>query len=281
MAVHHLYPTPAAAAPPTTTPAVRRSARLGLPCSRKCAGVSDSSPEQPPSSMLQLTPEPTPRSVRAQTRQKILDGSFLTPNVDNGNTGTGEHKTLVPDDEQHHYDSDNHNRVKKKRKENIVNDALVATPTSLKITMNLDTRKGGGNNRLRNADQSYARNTRSSALKSILLVGLPESKLKLIPKSKSQLKTAKKDLAVTEVPLEPPSDPSCSSTSRMVTRTMKKLSASGAPGEAHIPIPSTTMTHVLAPGSKTGPSSLTILSVLSLSVISSDTPNITYQYHNF
>ena len=143
MAVHRLYPTPAAAAPPTT-PAVRRSARLGSPCSRKRARVSDSSPEQPSSSKLQLTPEPTPRSVRAQKRQKILDGSFVTPNVDNGSTRTTKRKTL---DEQHHYDSDNHNRVvKKKRKENIVNDALVATPTSLKITMNLDTRMGGGNN---------------------------------------------------------------------------------------------------------------------------------------
>ena len=143
MAVHRLYPTPAAAAPPTT-PAVRRSARLGSPCSRKRARVSDSSPEQPSSSKLHLTPEPTPRSVRAQKRQKILDGSFVTPNVDNGNTRAGKRKALAPDDDQHH---DNHNRVvKKKRKENIVNDALVATPTSLKITMNLDTRKGGGNN---------------------------------------------------------------------------------------------------------------------------------------
>ena len=118
--------------------AVRRSARLGLPCSRKCARLSDLSPEQPLS---------TPRSVRAQKRQKILDGSFTTPNIDNGNIRTGKRKTLVPDVEQHHYDSDNHNRVvKKKRKENIVNDALVVTPTWLEITMNLDTRKGGGNN---------------------------------------------------------------------------------------------------------------------------------------
>ena len=178
--------------------------------------------------------------IRAQTQQKILDGSFVTPNVDNGNTRTGKHKTLVPNDQQHHYDSDNHNRVKKQRKENIVNNALVTTPTSLKITMNLDTRKGQQQCVL--VSSSFAHFSLTLCDNSVFriiqdlqrLVGLPQSKPKSIPKSKSQSKTAKKDLVVMEVPLEPPSDPSCSSTLRMVMRTMKKLSASSALGKAHI-----------------------------------------------
>ena len=123
----------------TTTTAVRRSARLGSPClSRKRARVSDSSSEQlpsPPPSEL------TPRSVRAQKRQKVLDGS---PTLQTRTTA--KRKSLIPDDE--HQDSLNR-VVKKKRKENIVNDALAATSTtttSLKIGINLDTRKGAGKN---------------------------------------------------------------------------------------------------------------------------------------
>ena len=130
MAVHRLFPPTTPPTPPPTTP-VRRSPRLRSHCilaTRKRA-----SPEHQPK-LLPLTPEPSPRCIRAQKRQKILDASSSPPK-----TRTRKRKALIPDDDQHR-------AVKKKRKENIVNDALTATAatSSLKITLDLDTRQGAG-----------------------------------------------------------------------------------------------------------------------------------------
>ena len=143
MAVHRLT----TASPPTSP---RRSPRLGLP-TRKRARVSDSEQQlTPSSSKLPLTPDPSPRWIRAHKRQKVLDDSSLasppaTPNIGNGSTRAGKRKSLVP----HDHESDTHRTVvKKKRKENIVNDVLTtnATTSSLKISVTLDTRQRVGNN---------------------------------------------------------------------------------------------------------------------------------------
>jgi hypothetical protein len=145
MAVHRLTTV----SPPTTP---RRSPRLPT---RKRARISDSEQQLPPSSSkLPLTPDPSPRWIRAQKRQKILDGSSraspppaATPIIDNGTTRAGKRKSLIPHD---HHESDSHHRVpkKKRKKENILNDALTAnaTSSSLKISMTLDTRQAAGNN---------------------------------------------------------------------------------------------------------------------------------------
>ena len=146
MAVHRLTTV----SPPTTP---RRSPRLPT---RKRARASDSEQQLPPSSSkLPLNPDPSPRCIRAQKRQKILDGSSraspplpaAAPIIDNSITRAGKRKSLIPHD---HHESDSHHRVpkKKRKKENIVNDALTAnaTSSSLKISMTLDTRQGAGNN---------------------------------------------------------------------------------------------------------------------------------------
>ena len=112
----------------TTTP--RRSARLGSHCSRKRAWVPDSDQVAPPSS--KLPPEPSPRWIRAQKRQKILDGASLPSD---SKATPGKRKSLVAADEQHH-----HRVVGKKRKENILNGAAA------KISITVDTRQGSGNN---------------------------------------------------------------------------------------------------------------------------------------
>ena len=148
MAVHRLT----TASPPTPP---RRSPRLGLH-TRKRARVSDYEQQlTPSSSKLPLTPDPkSPRWIKAHKRQKVLDGSSLTSsppppptatNIGNGSTRAGKRKSLVP----HDHESESHRTVvKKKRKENIVNDALSAnaTTSSLKISVTLDTRQGVGNN---------------------------------------------------------------------------------------------------------------------------------------
>jgi hypothetical protein len=112
-----------------TTPP-RRSARLGSHCTRKRAWVPDS--DQLPPSSSKLPPEPSPRWIRAQKRQKILDGASLPPD---SNATPGKRKSLVAGDEQHH-----HRVVGRKRKENILNGAAA------KISITLDTRQGSGNN---------------------------------------------------------------------------------------------------------------------------------------
>lgn len=145
MAVHRLT----TASPPVTP---RRSPRLPT---RKRARVSDAEQQlAPSSSKLPLLPDPSPRSIRAQKRQKILDGSSRasppppsTPIIENGSTRAGKRKSLIPHD---HPESDSHLRVpkKKRKKENIVNDALTANTTTslLKISVTRDTRQGAGNN---------------------------------------------------------------------------------------------------------------------------------------
>lgn len=135
---------------PPTSP--RRSPRLGLLPTRKRARVSDSDQQlAPSSSKLQLTPDPSPRWIRANKRQKVLDDPSLaspppttTPNA-NGSTRAGKRKSLTPHD---HHELGSHHIVRKKRKENIVNDAPTAnaTTSSLKISVTQDTRQGGGNN---------------------------------------------------------------------------------------------------------------------------------------
>ena len=142
MAVHRLT-TPS----PPTSP--RRSPRLGLP-TRKRARISDSDQQlTPSSSKLPLSPDPSPRWIRAHKRQKVLDTPSLTsptatPNA-NGSTRAGKRKSLTPPD---HHELDSHHIVRKKRKENIVKDAPTAnaTTSSLKISVTQDTRQGGGNN---------------------------------------------------------------------------------------------------------------------------------------
>jgi hypothetical protein len=82
---------------------------------------------------LTLTPEPSPRWVRAQKRQKILDGSPSPSAIEHPK----KRKSLIPDEESSPL------RVVRKKKENIVND----TPTvTAKISISLDTRQAGGNN---------------------------------------------------------------------------------------------------------------------------------------
>ena len=144
MAVHRLT-TPS----PPTSP--RRSPRLGLH-SRKRARPSDSDLQlTPSSSKLPPTPNPSPRWIRANKRQKILDTSSLaspsptTSPIANGTTRAGKRKSLTPPD---HRKLDSHHVVaRKKRKENIVNDAPTANATtSLKINVTLDTRQGVANN---------------------------------------------------------------------------------------------------------------------------------------
>ena len=143
MAVHRLT-TPS----PPTSP--RRSPRLGLP-TRKRARVSDSDQQlAPSSSKLPLTPDPSPRWIRANKRRKVLDASppppttTTTPNA-NVSTRAGKRKSLTPND---HHELDSHHIVRKKRKENIVKDAPTANATTslLKISVTQDTRQGGGNN---------------------------------------------------------------------------------------------------------------------------------------
>ena len=147
MPVHRLTTV----SPPTS---LRRSPRLGLP-TRKRSRASDYEQQLTPSSKLQLTPDPiSPPWIKAYKRQKVLKGSSLaspppppptTTNIGNGTTRAGKGKSLVPHD---HESDSNRTVVKKKRKENIVNDALTSntTTSSLKISVTLDTRQGVGNN---------------------------------------------------------------------------------------------------------------------------------------
>lgn len=142
MAVHRLT-TPS----PPTSP--RRSPRLSLP-TRKRARVSDSDKQlTPSSSKLPLTPDPSPRWIRANKRQKLFDASSslpstppATPPNQNGSTRAGKRKSLD------HLEFDTHRTVRKRRKENIVKDAPTAnaTTSSLKISVTQDTRQGGANN---------------------------------------------------------------------------------------------------------------------------------------
>ena len=120
MAVHRLFPVSSTSASSASPTALRRSARLGSPCpvvTRKRARVSDSSEQPQLPSKLSLTPEPSPRSIRAQKRQKILDNS--------SSIETTKGKRKVADEPY---------QVVKKRKENIINDVL--RPTTRKRAAN-------------------------------------------------------------------------------------------------------------------------------------------------
>ena len=131
---------------PSPPASPRRSPRLGLPTRKR---VSDSVQQlASSSSKLPLTPDPSPRWIRANKRQKVLDASYLpsppsppTPIP----TRAGKRKSLATHDL---HELDTHHIVRKKRKENIVNDAPTAnaTTSSAKISVTQDTRQGAGIN---------------------------------------------------------------------------------------------------------------------------------------